>query len=330
MKRLILLMFALFAVALTGRSPCFPQKAVTTTAATIWHSEQFIHHSNLLGRDFLIQVARPARPQPSKAAVIYLLVGNALFGEVANMVSNYGYFGDSAPAYVVGIGYPDPDQDYSHWLSLRNRDLLHVRLSDDIKVAGGSGDGAKFQKYLQELRPVIERRYQVDGHRSLLAGHSFGRIVHFACSVERPSAFDNFIICSPSIWAEPQLLDKAAVFYTPKPLKVFIGVGSKEEAQFGEGWAMVKNAQELADYGIVIPAPMWTSAISKAGAMAPSSQRASPRESRRCRRHRQQSEFIEVSGEVRRSRANATREKNPGCHTPPLYTSNKLIPAQGS
>ncbi len=245
MKRLILFMFAATEAALTSRSTCFAQKAVTATPATIWYSEQFIHHSNLVGRDFLIQVARPARPQPSKAAVIYLLDGNSLFGEVADMVTSYGYFGDSAPAYVVGIGYPE--QDYSHWLSLRNHDLLHVRLSDDIKVAAGSGDGAKFQKYLlQELRPVIERRYQVDVHRSLLAGHSFGGLFTLHVLLNDPGAFNNYIICSPSIWAEPQLLDKAAAFYTPKPLKVFIGVGSKEEAQFGEGWAMVKNAHELA------------------------------------------------------------------------------------
>jgi hypothetical protein len=34
------------------------------------------------------------------------------------MVITNGYFGDTAPAYVVGIGYPS--EAFSQWLSLRN------------------------------------------------------------------------------------------------------------------------------------------------------------------------------------------------------------------
>ena len=72
-----------------------------------------------------------------QAPVIYLLDGNALFGEVADMVITNGYFGDTAPAYVVGIGYPN--EAFSQWLSLRNHDLVHVHVPDDVVVAKGSG-----------------------------------------------------------------------------------------------------------------------------------------------------------------------------------------------
>lgn len=234
MKSLILFVFAATGAALTSSSTCFAQKAVTSAPATIWYSEQFILHSNFVGRDFLIQVAKPARPQAGKVPVFYLLDGNSLFGEVADMATSYGYFGDAAS---VGVGYPD--QDYSHWLSLRNHDLLHVHLSDDVELAAGSGDGAKFDKFLlQELRPTIEHRYPADVHRSILAGHSFGGLFTLHLLLNDSAAFDDFIICSPSIWAEPQLLDKASAFHTPVPGKIFIGVGSKEEAQFVEGWGM--------------------------------------------------------------------------------------------
>ena len=245
MKSLILLAFVAAASTLGNVRTCFAQVAIAVKPATVWYSEQFTVHSKSLERDFLIQVARPSKSLAGKVPAIYLLDGNSLFGEVADMVTSYGYFGDTAPAYVVGIGYPG--QDFSQWLSLRNRDLLHVHLPDDVKVAAGSGDGAKFQKFLQqELRPMIERRYPIDPHRSILAGHSFGGLFTLHVLLNNPEAFNDYLICSPAIWAEPQLLQKASAFHAPEPLKVFIGIGSKEEEQFGEGSRMVKNAQELA------------------------------------------------------------------------------------
>jgi predicted alpha/beta superfamily hydrolase len=232
---------ATFGGAATG----FAQAVGVAKSATIWYSEQFKVHSKIVGRDFLIQIARPVRPLVGKAPVIYLLDGNALFGEVADMVITNGYFGDTAPAYVVGIGYPN--EAFSQWLSLRNHDLVHVHVPDDVVVAKGSGEGAKFQKFLlEELRPLIERRYPVDAHRATLAGHSFGGLFALHLLLNTPGAFDDYLICSPAIWAETQSLEQATDFHTAVPLKVFIGIGSKEEEQFGEGWRMVKNAKDLA------------------------------------------------------------------------------------
>jgi hypothetical protein len=248
MKSLTLLAFVAVALTLGNVCTCFAQVATAEKPATVWYSEQFIVHSKSVGRDFLIQVARPGKPVTGKVPAIYLLDGNFYFGEAADMATIYGYFGDTAPAYVVGIGYPG--QDFSQSLSLRNHDLIHVHLSDAMKDAAkieDSGGGANFQKFLQqELRPLIERRYPVDPHRSILAGHSLGGLFVSHVLLNDSDAFNGYLICSPSIWAEPQLLEKASAFHSPNPLKVFIGVGSKEEEQFGEAARMVKNAQELA------------------------------------------------------------------------------------
>jgi predicted alpha/beta superfamily hydrolase len=228
-----------------GPLTCFAQESTASKPATIWYSEQFTLHSNAVGRDFLIQVARPVKPQTGKVPVVYVLDGNTLFGEVADMVTSFGYFGDTAPAYVVGIGYPT--EEFGEWLSLRNHDLVHAHIPDNIKLAAGSGEGAKFEKFLlEELRPLIEHRYPVDAHRSMLAGHSFGGLFTLHVLLADPGAFAGYLICSPSIWAEPQLLEQASAFHALAPLKVFIGVGSKEEMQFGEGLRMVKNSEDLA------------------------------------------------------------------------------------
>jgi len=148
-----------------GPNSAFAQDATDTKPATIWYSEQFIFHSKSLERDFLIQVAKPLKPQTSKVSVIYVLDGNSLFPAVASMMQGYGGFGHSAPAYVVGIGYPD--QTLEQWFSLRTHDLLSGPVPDSVKevpdsfkAAAASGNGAGFAKFLlQELRPMIERRY---------------------------------------------------------------------------------------------------------------------------------------------------------------------------
>ena len=233
-----------------SRHDVFAQDAPDTKPATIWYSEQFIFHSKSLQRDFLIQVAKPLKPQTSKVPVIYILDGTSLFPPVAYMMQAYGGFGDSAPAYVVGIGYPD--QTLEQYFSLRTQDLMSGPLPDSVKsmpdsfkAAAASGNGAGFAKFLlQELRPMIERRYPVDPHHSILAGHSLGAAFAAHVLLHDSGAFDDYLLCSPSVWTQPQLLDKASTFQAASPLKVFIGAGTREDDNFAEGH-MLPNAHEL-------------------------------------------------------------------------------------
>lgn len=214
-------------------------------AATIWYSEEFVLHSKSVGRDFLIQVARPHKPQPGKVPAVYLLDGDEAFGEVADMEGSFGEFGDAAPAYVIGIAYPE--RAYADWIRLREHDFLHVAGARLGPRTAGFGEGGRFQDFLlKELRPAIEARYPVDPKRTVLIGHSFGGLFAAHVLLNTPKAFQTYLIASPSLWAEPGLLDKAAAFRAPDPVKVFIGVGSKEEAQFA-GAGMVTKARALAD-----------------------------------------------------------------------------------
>jgi predicted alpha/beta superfamily hydrolase len=252
MRLVVSVVYTAVVVLSAGLSPnsAFAQDATDAKPATIWYSEQFIFHSKSLERDFLIQVAKPLKPQTSKVSVIYVLDGNSLFPAVASMMQGYGGFGHSAPAYVVGIGYPD--QTLEQWFSLRTHDLLSGPVPDSVKevpdsfkAAAASGNGAGFAKFLlQELRPMIERRYPVDPHQSILAGHSLGASFASHVLLHDSGAFDDYLLCSPSIWTEPQLLDKASTFHAASPLKVFIGAGTKEDEDFVEGH-MLPNAHEL-------------------------------------------------------------------------------------
>lgn len=213
--------------------------------ATLWYSEQFVFHSKAVGRDFLIQIARPHTPQAAKAPALYLLDGDEAFGAVAAMAGAFGEFGDTGPAYVIGIAYPARTAET--WLALRQHDYVHNNRAKAPLGEAGYGEGAAFERFLtQELRPAIEARYPVDPNHAAVAGHALGGLFVTHMLLNTPGAFDTWLIASPSIWAEPGLLQAAAAFQTHRPAKVFIGVGSREEAQF-PGAKMVGNARALAD-----------------------------------------------------------------------------------
>ncbi len=211
-------------------APASAEPSPQNPPATIWYSEQFIVHSRFVGRDYLIQVARPHKPPSAKIPAIYVLDANSRFGEVADMAGEFADSGEIAPAYVIGIAYPDQRTETSG--TLREHDYLHVARSGSQPAPAGFGEGARFQKFItEELRPLIEARYPVAADRAILLGHSFGGLFALHVLLNDPGAFWTYLIGSPSIWAEPGLLDQAAAFKAASPVRVFLGVGAKEEAQ---------------------------------------------------------------------------------------------------
>jgi predicted alpha/beta superfamily hydrolase len=213
-------------------------------AAELWYSEQFVVHSKNVGRDFLIQVAKPSSlAAGAKAPAIYLTDGNAAFGIAAGIAQASASSNAMAPAFIVGIGYPT--QTRQDWQNFRGRDLTFAKVPPvDANDHDVTGEAAKFQRFIgEELRPLIEARYPVN--RALLAGHSYGGLFALHILLNTPKAFDGYLIGSPSIWAEPGLLEKAASFRAPEKIPVFISVGAKEAQQNDPVFHMVSNYQTL-------------------------------------------------------------------------------------
>jgi predicted alpha/beta superfamily hydrolase len=65
------------------------------------------------------------------------------------------------------------------------------------------------------------------------------------------SAFNEHLLYSPSIWLEPQLLDKASAFSSALPVRVFVGFGSKEDEQLAEGHMSKKRRSLWRDCAIM-------------------------------------------------------------------------------
>jgi predicted alpha/beta superfamily hydrolase len=224
------------------------RSAIATEPATLWYSEQFTLHSKSVGRDFLIQVARPAKPVAGKTPAVFLLDGNTNFGLAAPMIGLDDFGGTFEPAFVVAIGYKGATK--AEWDRLRAIDLTHVvppPIPGHSDMSGSFGGGAAFEHFLTtELRPLIEARYQTDPHRAMLVGHSFGGLFAAHVLLNHPDAFDAFMIGSPSLWADPDLLRRASFFIAPTKKRVFLAVGAEETLGFNDEFHMVGNVGTLA------------------------------------------------------------------------------------
>jgi predicted alpha/beta superfamily hydrolase len=215
--------------------PAVSATIVSESAATQAEARQFVLHSTRLGRDFAVVVTPPQTPilPGQKLPVIYALdAGYGIAGQEARLLAGDG---GMAPSFIVSIGYVDGQPN------LRETDLAHRPFTDGGAVHGGGG--AAFETFLlDEARPFIEARYPVDPARSSLLGHSLAGLFTANVLADHPDAFSVYLIGSPSIWADPDVLAHvAAAASRGHGRRVFIGVGGKETAQ------MTQGAEHLAD-----------------------------------------------------------------------------------
>ncbi len=230
-------------------------------------AQQFLLHSQRLGRDFLVVVTPPPtasvldeslpshqRSADRKYPAIYALdAGYGIAGPLAQMMAQTQIM---SPAYVISIGYPPGRADS------RNTDLLHRAFIDDGRTYGGGG--AIFQKFLtQDLRPFFESRYPLDPERAVLFGHSFGGLFTANVLATSPEAFWGYIIGSPSVWADPQLLpDLAAAASKGNGRRVYVAAGERETEDLGGKRAptVVQGVDEIA---AILAAPHSTFKVEK-------------------------------------------------------------------
>ena len=217
-----LLACALAAPALAEASPAL--KVVSESAFTLASTRRWVVHSARLDRDFVVVVAAPSGPfvtPGAKLAAIYALDGG--YGVAGPIGQLMAWSGTMSPAYVVSIGYLDGQAGE------RDTDLLfQPTVRDGVTIGGG---GAAFEAFLiDDLRPFVEARYPVDPAKAILFGHSYGGLFAANVLAETPEAFAGYIIASPSIAADPQLLARLAGA-TPHGggRRVYLAAGERED-----------------------------------------------------------------------------------------------------
>jgi predicted alpha/beta superfamily hydrolase len=166
-------------------------------------------------REFLIGIARPNDVDPDlplmlggyKPVPVYVTDGNENFPIVAAITRQMQWGGEVPPCLVVGVDYLDSERAYKEdW---RTRELTPTKDPRGLPrdAHGEFGGAAEFRRFLVEtLRPMIERRFDVDRSRSTLVGHSFGGLFTLDTMLEEPAAFGNYLAMSPSLWFDDNVV----------------------------------------------------------------------------------------------------------------------------
>ena len=193
--------------------------------------------SDILNEKRVINVYLPHNYSPDSLKtypVIYLLDGSIDedFIHISGLVqfSSFSWINIIPETIVVGIANVDRQRDFT----------FHAKDKGYKKEFPTTGESESFINFIEkELQPLIEKKYKTNADRTLI-GQSLGGLLATEILFKKPELFDNYIIVSPSLWWDNELL----LEYDPKTIKtkksIFVAVGK-------EGEIMEREAKGLYD-----------------------------------------------------------------------------------
>lgn len=94
--------------------------------------------------------------------------------------------------------------------------------------------GAKYPNFLtEEVLPFIEKKYRVKKGAEFtgLGGASYGALISLYTAIKKPKTFGRLLLESPSFYVDNAKILKEATETNQFPNKIYIGVGTNEEAK---------------------------------------------------------------------------------------------------
>jgi len=203
------------------------------TAITI--GESITITSEILKQDRSLNIYLPESfdaASTKKYDVIYLLDGgmDEDFLHISGLVqfANFSWISMIPETIVVGIVNVDRKHDLTY-LSSNELDKT------EFPTSGGSADFIQF--ITKELQPYIDKNYPVSDTKTII-GQSLGGLLASEILIKHPSAFNNYIIVSPSIWWDDDSILKVEPVKLDGFKNIHISVGK-------EGPAMETGATRL-------------------------------------------------------------------------------------
>jgi len=242
-----------------------------TRPVQIPETEVFDVHSVHTGADYQIWVAAPIPGimpfPPGPRGCLYVLDANLFFGTAVEMTRLMSQlYGELPPLLVVGVAYDTSVPAIQ--AELRARDFTPtsdpgfqamtrtVPGAQEPTLPEGErlGGAARFLDFLtEEVRPFIQERYEVADAGSVLFGSSLGGLFTLYAIMERPEAFDAYLVVSPAIWWGDGFLlkreEELGAALEDLEATLFLAVGGGEEREdipMLASFKMVSNVQTLA------------------------------------------------------------------------------------
>ncbi|MEA2910392.1 MAG: hypothetical protein QOJ15_2473 [Bradyrhizobium sp.] len=216
--------------------------ATTEKADPYVIGEKFQIESKVLAetRTYIIHTPDSYKSGKDAYPVLVLQDGEGHLAYTTSAVDMLSGNGRIPPMIVVGINNTD-----------RARDMTPTKPTTGFggtpwtQSAGGAD---KFLSFIaDELLPTIDRNYRTRPYR-VLVGHSLGGLFAVYALMNRPEVFNGYLIISPSLWWDDQVLVKAAqpFFAAHKDLRadLYMTMGSEGQAMLGAAWKLSAVLEE--------------------------------------------------------------------------------------
>jgi predicted alpha/beta superfamily hydrolase len=209
--------------------------------------------SQPVGDEFKIFVGHCSADSTEPPGVVYVTDANGMFGATVDAIRGMQLVAQLPPLLVIGIGYRVGA--IGETLALRQRDFTP---SEDRRFPPSDGEppimggAARFLGFLRhELEPWVASRYETAPGDTTLFGHSLGGLFATWVMLTEPAAFRRYLIGSPSLWWDDDLLFRYEEAYAQAhhdlPVSAFFGIGAEEtlDGRIRESSRLPPDRQEL-------------------------------------------------------------------------------------
>lgn len=194
-----------------------------------------IFHSKKMG-DYKVSIYSPSVKAPSQGwPVIYLLDGDSFFKQTSEMIRH--------KAIIVSIDYPAKSRRDLDYLPKPPELTLEILSNGQINIPKAFGGADEFLAFLQtELKPFIYKNYNVNFHRQIIFGHSYGGLFVLHTLFTQSDAFSDYIASSPSIWFSGRYIMQEATYFLEQlhdqqlntSVTLHVSVGEFEQSLTGQ------------------------------------------------------------------------------------------------
>ena len=194
-------------------------------------SKVYPSHINGIKYNLYISLPKQYAFNNKSYPIIYLLDADysfALTKQISEHLSDRKRINDSI---IIGIAYANPNE----YKKNRTRDYTpsHVHSGGyGPEYQKYSGGAESFYRFLStELIPYLHQTYRINPNSTFI-GHSYGGLFGTYLLLYHPGLFNHYIIVSPSLWYDNQLILKAAQrrhnFNLPQKTQACFMIGDQE------------------------------------------------------------------------------------------------------
>jgi len=228
---------------------CFPAQVGGVAPVSLRSTASHLLYSEQLKQHYLIDVflpkgyqAKESEFQFPKYPVIYVLNSRPN----AVMAATLRHVAELSREIIIGIDFADKDGNPVESFLGYTRDLTPT--SDKKWMEGSGGQAKEFLNFIDtEVKPLINKTYNVNKYNQTLVGHSFGGLFGLYVLFNHSNSFDRYVIASPSLWWHNGVTFSFEDIYAKQnknmAKKVFVSVGSKEFKNGPQG--MIENTRQL-------------------------------------------------------------------------------------